>query len=162
MARDASVSFESKDHGKEKIRAALKVLKGHAALVGIPSGAKPAEKDGKPSKFTLAELAYVLEKGSAANNIPPRPFMKQTRERVESKFAKLLRSKLKAVQSLKQEPLTALKQVGLAYEGEMKASFTVESFAPNAPETIRRKGSSKPLIDTGHLRQSITTKVAKA
>lgn len=28
-------------------------------------------------------------------------------------------------------------------------------FVPNSPETIKRKGSDKPLIDTGRMRQSI-------
>ena len=32
---------------------------------------------------------------------------------------------------------------------------------PNAPRTIARKGSANPLIDTGHLRQSITHEVIK-
>ena len=29
-------------------------------------------------------------------------------------------------------------------------------FTPNAPATVKRKGSSQPLIDTGNLRKSIT------
>ena len=43
----------------------------------------------------------------------------------------------------------------------MKNTFTTGSFTPNKPATIKRKGSSRPLIDTGHLRQSITSKVVK-
>ena len=66
---------------------------------------------------------------------------------------------------------------GERYEGEMKQTFTKETFAPNAPITInggwmrnkvngkvfkvKGKGSSRPLVDEGRLRGSIIHKVAK-
>ena len=43
----------------------------------------------------------------------------------------------------------------------MKKIFIAGTFAPDAPATARRKKSSRPLIDTGLLRQSIKYKVAK-
>ena len=44
-------------------------------------------------------------------------------------------------------------------EGAMKLKFTDGTLTPNAPSTIKKKGSSRPLIDTGQLRQSISNKV---
>ena len=61
----------------------------------------------------------------------------------------------------KVSPFDGLSKLGVSYEGEMKKTFLVGQFIPNKPATIKRKGSSRPLIDTGHLRQSITSKVVK-
>lgn len=163
MPKPASVTFESKDLGKSKIKKDLRGLNSYAALVGIPSTApRPVDKKTKkPLAINMASLALIHERGSAANNIPARPFMKQTRQRAEGRFARLLRRLYKQVVDGKVRPFDGLSKLGIAYEGEMKNTFTTGSFTPNKPATIKRKGSSRPLIDTGHLRQSITSKVVK-
>lgn len=163
MPKPASVTFESKDLGKSKIKKDLRGLNSYAALVGIPSTApRPVDKKTKkPLAINMASLALIHERGSAANNIPARPFMKQTRQRAEGRFARLLRRLYKQVVDGKVRPFDGLSKLGMAYEGEMKNTFTTGSFTPNKPATIKRKGSSRPLIDTGHLRQSITSKVVK-
>lgn len=151
----------------------LDVLKHRVALVGIPGGLTANE-----GKTTLATVALVLEKGSEVMKIPPRPFMQQTREKAASgRFSKLVAQLYKAVADGKVKADKAIKTLGMAYEGEMKQIFTTGTFAPNAPITIgggwmrnrvsgkpfkvEGKGSSRPLIDTDHLRQSITNKVVK-
>ena len=163
MPKPASVTFESKDLGKARIKKDLRGLNSYAALVGIPSTApRPVDKKTKkPLAINMASLALIHERGSAANNIPSRPFMKQTRQRAEGRFARLLRRLYKQVVDGKARPFEGLSKLGMAYEGEMKNTFTTGSFTPNKPATIKRKGSSRPLIDTGHLRQSITSKVVK-
>lgn len=163
MPKTASVTFESKDLGKSRIKKDLRGLNSFAALVGIPSTApRPVDKKTKkPLAINMASLALIHERGSAANNIPARPFMKQTRQRVEGRFARLLRRLYKQVVNGKVNPQNGLAKLGVDYEGEMKNTFTVGQFVPNKPATIKRKGSSRPLIDTGHLRQSITSKVVR-
>ena len=44
---------------------------------------------------------------------------------------------------------------GQYIEGEIKRKIGSGPFTPNSPATIRKKKSSKPLIDTGHMRQSV-------
>ena len=163
MPKPSSVTFEAKDLGKAKIKKDLSGLNSYAALVGIPSTApRPVDKKTKkPLSINMASLALIHERGSAANKIPARPFMKQTRQRAEGHFARLLRRLYKQVVNGKISPFDGLAKLGTAYEGEMKNTFTTGSFTPNKPATIKRKGSSRPLIDTGHLRQSITSKVVK-
>lgn len=163
MPKPASVTFESKDLGKARIKKDVRGLNSYAALVGIPSTApRPVDRETKkPLAINMASLALIHERGSAANNIPARPFMKQTRQRAEGRFARLLRRLYKQVVDGKVRPFDGLSKLGMAYEGEMKNIFTTGSFTPNKPATIKRKGSSRPLIDTGHLRQSITSKVVK-
>ena len=48
-----------------------------------------------------------------------------------------------------------LKELGIFQKDLMQAEITEGDFVPNAPSTVRRKGSSKPLIDTGRMRQSV-------
>lgn len=94
------------------------------------------------------------------NKIPPRPFMKQTRERAErGNFPKFMRKLLKGLSSGSVTAEKAIKRLGADYEGRMKDIFIHGSFVENAESTKRRKKSSRPLIDTGHLRQSIKYKV---
>lgn len=152
------VKFESKDMGKAKIERELRAARKLVALVGIPSDAKRHEDN---PNIGLAEIAFIMEKGSTVNNIPPRPFMQQTRTMNEKKVAGLSKKYLSAISTGKMSALDAIKKLGASYEGAMKKIFIAGSFAPDAPATARRKKSSRPLIDTGLLRQSIKHKVAK-
>lgn len=153
-----SVKFETKDLGKAKIERELKAAKKLVALVGIPSDAKRHEDN---PNIGLAQIAYIMEKGSAVNNIPARPFMHQTRERNEKRVLGLSKKLLKNLSNGSTTAMDAIKKLGVTYEGAMKRIFIEGSFAPNALSTIRKKKSSRPLIDTSLLRQSIKFKVAK-
>lgn len=153
-----SVSFKTRDLGKAKIERELKSARKLVALVGIPSDAKRHEDN---SNIGLAEIAFIMEKGSVVNNIPARPFMQQTRQRNEKRMMGLSKKLLKAISNGSTTAMDAIKKLGASYEGAMKRIFIEGSFAPNAPATVRRKKSSRPLIDTGLLRQSIKFKVAK-
>ena len=152
------VKFESKDMGKAKIERELKAAKKLVALVGIPSDAKRHEDN---PNIGLAEIAFIMEKGSAVNNIPARPFMQQTRQRNEKRMMGLSRKLLKALSNGSTTAMDAIKKLGASYEGAMKKIFLTGSFEGNAESTKKRKKSSRPLIDTGLLRQSIKYKVAK-
>ena len=153
-----SVSFKTRDLGKAKIERELKAARKIVALVGIPSDAKRHEDN---PYIGLAQIAYIMEKGSAVNNIPARPFMLQTRERNEKRMMGLSKKLLKAISNGSTTAMDAIKKLGESYEGAMKRIFIEGSFAPDAPATVRRKKSSRPLIDTSLLRQSIKFKVAK-
>ena len=152
------VKFESKDMGKAKIERELRAARKLVALVGIPSDAKRHEDN---PNIGLAEIAFIMEKGSTVNNIPPRPFMQQTPIMNEKKVAGHSKKYLSAISTGKMSAMDAIKKLGASYEGAMKKIFLTGAFAPDAPATARRKKSSRPLIDTGLLRQSIKYKVAK-
>lgn len=152
------VKFESKDLGKAKIERELRAARKLVALVGIPSDAKRHEDN---PNIGLAEIAFIMEKGSTVNKIPPRPFMQQTRTMNEKKVAGLSKKYLSAISTGKMSALDAIKKLGASYEGAMKRIFLTGSFTDNEESTKKRKKSSRPLIDTGLLRQSIKYKVAK-
>lgn len=173
----ADVSFKKVDRGKSRIERELKIAAEKVALVGIPGTAKMPREGSSGTVDNMAELAFIMEKGSTVNKIPARPFMRQTRVKATGRFQKLLRSYYQAILSGTLGATKALSRLGEAYEGEMKEIFTAGSFAPNAPITIhggwmrnkvsgkifkvKGKESSRPLIDTGRLRQSIIHKIAK-
>lgn len=56
---------------------------------------------------------------------------------------------------------TALNQLGNVVQGMVQKKIVDGPFAPNSPATIKRKKSSRPLIDTGRLRQSIRYVIVK-
>lgn len=63
-------------------------------------------------------------------------------------------------------PKPLLKRIGVLILNEVNKNFVRGSndgnaWTPNAPATIARKGSSKPLIDTGNLRASFTYQVKR-
>ena len=169
-----SVSFKTRDLGKAKIERELKAAKKIVALVGIPSDAKRHEDN---PDIGLAAIGYILEKGSPVNHLKPRPWMQQTRQRNEKRMMGLSRRLLKAISNGSTTAMDAIKKLGVTYEGAMKRIFTKGSFEKNAsitieggwmrnhvsgkPFKVKGKKSTRPLIDTSLLRQSIKSKVAK-
>lgn len=114
--------------------------------------------------ITNAELGVIHEFGTITNeNIPPRSFLKMPLSRPELKaFVGGVKIK-KLVEAGEFEK--ALELIGLKAEEIIDGAFRSRGYgtwAANTPETIARKGSSSPLIDTGELRRSITSEVADA
>ena len=128
--------------------------------VGIPEE-NTSRDDDEP---TNAQLMYIHNYGSPAKNIPARPVIEPavneptTLKRIQDYVVKGIEV------SLTGNTTNAEKYYKLAGEIAVKAvqeKFTDGSLAPNAPMTIRLKGSSTPLIDTGALRESITYVIRK-
>ena len=57
---------------------------------------------------------------------------------------------------------TAMKVMGMKVQADVQQAITVLSSPANAPSTIAKKGSSNPLIDTGHMRQSVSHRLVKS
>lgn len=86
--------------------------------------------------------------------IPQRSFLRATVDEKKTEISKLATNAVKSVIE-GADPEAAMRIVGLGVEGMVKKKITTGPFAPNAPSTVKRKRSSRPLIDTGHMRQSI-------
>ena len=52
-----------------------------------------------------------------------------------------------------------LKDIGIFQKDLIQDKIKEGDFAPNAESTVRKKGSSKPLIDTGRMRQSVNYQI---
>ena len=122
--------------------------------VGIPAGKN--EADGTP----VALIAAVHEFGSPSNGITERPFLRTTIQENRGKYVQLNRRNLVSVMNGKMPVIQALGQLGAVAASDVQATIARGGFAPLKAATIKRKGSSKPLIDTGQLRQSITWEIA--
>jgi hypothetical protein len=132
----------------DELRARIKA--DHSKInVGIPAGKN--EADGTP----VALIAAVHEFGSPEKGIPERPFLRTTIQENRGKYVQLNRRNLVAVLNGKMTIEQALGQLGDVAKGDVQARIVSGGFAPLKESTIKRKGSSKPLIDTGQMRQSI-------
>lgn len=110
-----------------------------------------------------AELGAIHEFGSISRNIPRRSFLF---EPINQKLPDVIKGLGKDYfNDLAAEDLEKFfKNLGLECEGIVDDAFATRGFgkwAPNTPATVRAKGSDAPLIDTGQLRRSITSKVTK-
>jgi hypothetical protein len=56
----------------------------------------------------------------------------------------------------------ALDEAGAAIAGQLRQSIVDTNSPPLKPATIRRKGFAKPLVDTGHMLNSIDHEVERA
>lgn len=125
----------------------LKASGEKAVYVGFP--AEFNEKVEGSDNFNLASLAAVLEFGN--ERIPSRPFLRQTlaenQEKYTALFVKLFESGVLIDQTYE--------QIALIAQGDVQQNIVNGKWTANAPSTIKRKKSSRPLIDTGKLRQSV-------
>ena len=101
---------------------------------------------------SLAEVAAYNELGSS--DTPARPFMRQSFENHESEL-KAACDDANTLLSNGGTAEQALNQIGIICRGLVQEEIVEGYFAPNAPSTIKKKGSDQPLIDTGYMRQSV-------
>ena len=108
--------------------------------------------------ITLAQLGNILENGTS--RIPPRPFLipavLQHREALKKANAKLLHD----VMMGKKDMRTATGELGVFGQHLVQQQIRATTSPPNAPSTIREKGSSHPLIDTGNMWQAVAWEYA--
>lgn len=108
---------------------------------------------------SIVDIASWQEFGTV--DIPERSFLRAwfdaneqlARDRLANLLGKVLEGKLTKQQ--------ALQLFGLWVQGEIQKMISNGIEPALDPETVKRKGSSVPLINTGQLRTSITFKVEK-
>lgn len=118
----------------------------------------------KGHTYGTALAMYLHTHGSALNQIPPRPIIEPAieanRAAIEKELAKAAEA---ALAGNAMDVDKYLNRAGMMAQNFVRAWFTDSrnGWAPNSPSTIKRKGSSQPLVGTGQLRKSITYVVAK-
>jgi len=88
-------------------------------------------------------------------NIPPRPFFRTMIAQNKDSWAPTAAALLKQGKS----PDEVLDIMGELLAGQLRASIIAMKSPPNAPSTIRKKGFDDPLIDTGHMLNSVDFEV---
>jgi len=145
------------DKGMEEIRKQIAALSQLSVKVGIIEGS------GSKKGVSIAEYAAYNEYGVPGKKkkwqIPPRPFIRGFIEN-ESEAIKATQEKLyKLVSEGKMDAATAIARLGQFAQDGIKRYIIGGDFEPNAELTVQRKGSSRPLIDTGTMRNSIRYQV---
>ncbi len=148
---------------KERVSHPPRVLPERITItVGVHADAgdaehRPANDTGSAGRpVTVADVATWNEFGTG--KIPQRSFVRAWFDESQDFIRETLRSQMALVLAGKLDAQKAADRVALACEGAMKRRIARGIPPPNAPETIARKGSSKPLINHGQLRNAIRGK----
>lgn len=107
----------------------------------------------------LHSIGLHLRKDTTHIRIPERSFIRAGWDNNKDDVEKRIERFLPQVMELDINLDTFLEAVGKEVEGRLKEFMKNLHYPPNSSFTIRRKGSSNPLIDTGALLDSITYKV---
>jgi hypothetical protein len=141
--------------GGDKFEAALrdiaeKVSQPATLRVGFLSAAR------YPDGTSVAMVAAIQEFGAPSRGIPPRPFFRRAIAKHSPEWPEAVGNLLKANGY---DAVKALSLSGAAIAGQIQQSIVDLTDPPLAPSTIARKGSAKPLIDTGTLLRSVDYEV---
>ena len=103
--------------------------------------------------LTVLEVAVINEFGLG---VPERSFIRAWFDSAQPQNQALAEHMLRRILKGEIDLETALAQMGAKFAGEVQKFIAAGVPPPNAPLTIARKGSSKPLIDSGQMRQAVT------
>lgn len=120
--------------------------------VGVQADAGIHSESGE----SLVDIGIWNEYGTV--HIPSRPFIRQTFEDNQQALAQYLGRVVENV-AKGDDLVQELSKLGQWYQDKQKKTLTSYPWTPNAPSTRRRKKSSKPLVDTSQLVNSIRYKV---
>lgn len=126
--------------------------------VGFPSGSASADNISK-AVWNEFGTRGGRSGGGWGGPIPERPFMRNTMRSNKGKYRSALKAAAKSVLDGTASVDGVLTKLGIMGQGDVQAEITALTSPPNSPVTIALKGSSKPLIDTGEMRGSVTYKV---
>lgn len=160
MAR-ADAVVKDKDLGWKEIEQQLLLAQKSFVKVGFQQGSKTKNQQKgdrrKKANQSMPEIAASNEFGTS--KIPARPFMrtafdeniKLINKAIQGEYDKIIDGRITTFKSL-----SAIGELMIRLTQKKIGEIT---FPPNAPSTIAKKGSFKPLIDFGQMTQSVTKQV---
>lgn len=133
----------------QQVREQMQKLRAKSAYVGLPAGVGG----------DLVMRGAVHQFGSVSRGIPARPWLDKGAAEGAGKYARLAKNKIADVVTGDMAIHTYYGLLGEIGKSEIQKYLISGSFTPLSPATIKRKGSSKPLIDTGQMRNAITYEI---
>jgi len=106
--------------------------------------------------FFAAKFGIGLKKSTNVIRIPARPSMAKTYSLHKRKIVERQAIEWGKLIDGKQTARRSLARLGEWYVGRIKWVIKTVRFAPNSSLTVKTKGSSKPLIQSGEMRNSVT------
>lgn len=124
------------------------------------SRAEPRPRNGEgesivDSSVDLLDVALWNELGTST--APSRPFLRQSVDNNKDKINAFFQAQLKTLLAGRATAEDVLKKTAVFMKGLVQETIKEGDFPANAPSTVKKKGSDRPLIDTGHMRQSVET-----
>lgn len=155
----ADVTVTRKGDGVALLRKILSNLagaKGTANVkVGFPAGKAPGDI------ISIAFWNHEGTRGGASGGgwggpIPPRPFISQAMHKGRGELRTFLRAEAKGILTGKITMAQALPRLGIWGQQKIQDQIGSNMAPRNSPVTVRLKGSSRTLVDTGRLRSSVS------
>lgn len=139
----------------ESFRKTMREIEHRHVEVGFfPEATYP---DGTP----VAYIAAIHEFGYPQGNIPARSYFRPTVDKESDNWGRQFAGAMAGAIKGEVEFTGALEMIGGMAAGDVAKTMKQLTRPPLSEETIRRKGHSKLLVDSGTLFQSITHKVSK-
>lgn len=152
---------DDKNFGWSEIEKEMRKFSKSSILVGFQEGTKTRKEiKGERSKeggLSIPEIAASNEFGDG--KIPPRPFMSTSFDENRGKIVNIVGRQIARIEGGSRKASFALDVIGLSLVTMIQTKIDQIVTPPNSPVTIKLKGSSKPLIDFGQMRQSVRHKV---
>lgn len=144
--------------GKKRDRAkAQRKLMKRKGLIKKGGTGKKSESKGKGA--TVLEYAIFNEYGTS--RIPKRPFFRLSvgTQKAQNEIKEYLNTQIENIISGELTGQGAYENLGTFVVQKIKKTIMSGNFTPNDAKTIKRKGSSTPLIDTHSLYNSISYEI---
>jgi hypothetical protein len=143
--------------GKEIITQLIKDAKAKKSVfVGVQGSAERVKKPEDKENPTNVEIAMKNEFGIG---VPERSFIRASVEENREKYLNMNKLAVKKILARKLTTETYLENLGEIAASDMQKFAIDLKQPPNSAETIEKKRSENPLIDTGQMVGSITYKV---
>lgn len=139
---------------KASFKNALNTLNNKSILIGVTQ-----KSDKRSDGMNNATLAMIHEFGSPKHNIAERSFLRVPLTQNQAKITTLAKEQVYNALSNETSVIRPLEEIGVFSSNLCKMAITDGLTLALKPATIKRKKSSKPLIDTGNLLNSITWEI---
>lgn len=120
---------------------------------------KKLSKSGKrfvrKGRFVSKKSANYAESFDIKLKIPERSFIRSTFDEKSKVWMQKAQYQVGSVIDGKKNATIAMEVMGNVMQGDVQKKMVDGPFTANSKKTISKKGSNKPLIDTGRMRQSI-------
>ena len=156
MASNHRVKITVVDHGYKVL---MESVAGLSEPTSIAVGVLARDAQTEDGAVTVLDVGTWNEFGTVG--IPSRSFIRDWVDGNRKRAQGILKKLLQRVIAGELTEDAALEQFGAWAKGEIQARIARGVPPPNAASTVKRKGSSTPLIDTGILRSSIDYEVRK-
>jgi hypothetical protein len=136
----------------ERLQKELEYLQTHAVKVGVLG-------NGSTNGVSVQEYAIFNEYGT--NHIPSRPFFRLSvgTQKAQNEIKEYLNAQIENIVSGGLTGQGAYDNLGTFVVQKIKKTIMSGNFAPLDSKTIKRKGSSTPLVDTHSLYNSISYEI---